>query len=284
MFLENKYTKWYVNIITQAKLDVNNRIEGYFEKHHIIPRSMGGTDAKDNIVKLTAREHFICHLLLTKMTNDHRMGIALGMMTPSKAAEHMTRYIPTSKLYEYARKQASLAKMGKNNPIFGKKIPCTQERKDNISKALKSSTNLKESRANPEYRKKISDVQSEETLLISVETGKIVSSWKNCHEIAKILNCTYANIKNARRDKRPVGRKNKFISEECFVVYRKDFENFQFEELKNSLLKVRKAQKDSLSKTGSKPKEKVKCHHCSKVGAKPVMMRFHFDNCKSKLI
>ncbi len=65
MFLDNKYTKWYSSIITKAKERVN-RI-GYFEKHHIIPKSIGGTNDADNLIYLTAKEHFICHLLLTRM-------------------------------------------------------------------------------------------------------------------------------------------------------------------------------------------------------------------------
>ena len=65
MFLENKYTKWYYAIIEIAK---NRQPLGYVEKHHIVPKSMGGSNVADNLVKLTAREHFICHRLLTKMT------------------------------------------------------------------------------------------------------------------------------------------------------------------------------------------------------------------------
>ena len=42
-------------------------LHGYYECHHIKPRSLGGADDKNNIVKLTAREHFICHWLLVKM-------------------------------------------------------------------------------------------------------------------------------------------------------------------------------------------------------------------------
>lgn len=38
------------------------------ERHHVLPRSLGGTNKKTNITRLTAREHFICHLLLTKFT------------------------------------------------------------------------------------------------------------------------------------------------------------------------------------------------------------------------
>ena len=64
LFIDNKYTKWYYQIIESAK---QNSPSGYTEKHHVIPRCMGGNDNKNNLVKLTARQHFICHLLLTKM-------------------------------------------------------------------------------------------------------------------------------------------------------------------------------------------------------------------------
>lgn len=56
------YEKIYNQIIERAKL--SNRIkskENYFEKHHIIPKCLGGDNEKENLVLLTAREHFICH-------------------------------------------------------------------------------------------------------------------------------------------------------------------------------------------------------------------------------
>jgi hypothetical protein len=62
MFKDNKYTKHYNLLIEKAK----NRTlpkETYTEKHHIIPRSMGGSNKKENLAHLTAREHFICHWL-----------------------------------------------------------------------------------------------------------------------------------------------------------------------------------------------------------------------------
>ena len=39
----------------------------YFETHHKVPVSLGGTDDKSNLVDLTAREHYIAHLLLVKI-------------------------------------------------------------------------------------------------------------------------------------------------------------------------------------------------------------------------
>lgn len=65
MYLLNKYTTWYYNIINNAK---NRTSIEHTDKHHIIPRSLGGSNDKDNLVSLTRREHFICHLLLVKMT------------------------------------------------------------------------------------------------------------------------------------------------------------------------------------------------------------------------
>jgi hypothetical protein len=37
------------------------------------------------------------------------------------------------------------------------------------------------------------------------------------------------------------------------------------------------------AKRYKKPKEKVTCPHCGKTGGKPVMIRYHFDLCKTKI-
>ena len=61
------YLKIYNNIIEKALSEKRNKKNNYFEKHHILPRSLGGNDLKNNIVLLTAREHFICHALLVEI-------------------------------------------------------------------------------------------------------------------------------------------------------------------------------------------------------------------------
>ena len=54
--------------------DFARSISGYSENHHIIPKCMGGSDDESNLVKLTAEEHYIAHLLLVKMyPNSHRL-------------------------------------------------------------------------------------------------------------------------------------------------------------------------------------------------------------------
>ena len=99
-FLENKYTKWYFNIIYSAQK--RTEIKEYFEKHHIIPKSLGGNNSKDNLVKLTAREHFICHWLLTKMTKGKNK---ISMVYACKRMMHgfgknQERYKITGRVYE----------------------------------------------------------------------------------------------------------------------------------------------------------------------------------------
>jgi len=103
IFINNKYTNWYNLIINKAK---NRTLTGYTEKHHIIPSSLGGTNNKENLVSLTAREHFVCHLLLTKMTTGnakYKMNFALHMLSNAKNIGE-GRYIPSSRMYEYAKK------------------------------------------------------------------------------------------------------------------------------------------------------------------------------------
>ena len=83
----NKYKQWYSNITDRAK---NRNLNSYTESHHIQPRSLGGTDESINLVALTAREHFICHWLLVKMTTGkdrHKMLNALRMMRAEKSGQ-----------------------------------------------------------------------------------------------------------------------------------------------------------------------------------------------------
>ena len=80
--IKNKYATWYSSLITNCKMRVKPTI--YTESHHILPRSLGGADVPDNLVYLTAREHFIAHLLLSKMYTGNssiKMAQAIGAMS-----------------------------------------------------------------------------------------------------------------------------------------------------------------------------------------------------------
>lgn len=63
-----KYQSIYNNIISNALTQNRKKYKGvYFEKHHILPKCLNGTNDKNNLILLTAKEHFIAHKLLTKI-------------------------------------------------------------------------------------------------------------------------------------------------------------------------------------------------------------------------
>jgi len=125
MFKNNKYTRWYNSIISNRK---NNPLDisGYKENHHIIPKSLGGSNKKENIVALTAKEHFICHRLLVKMTegnNKVKMSYAIRTMM-IRENPYQSRYKISSKGYESIIKETRAiigkSQKGTNNPFYGK--------------------------------------------------------------------------------------------------------------------------------------------------------------------
>lgn len=133
--IENKYTRHYWKLINTRK---NRTITDYTEKHHIIPRSLGGNNLKDNLVSLTPREHFIAHLLLTKMFDSdekYKMYYAFNMILVK--SKDNQRYRPTSRFYERARKLVGItsSKNNKGKVPWNKGIPRTQEVKDAVSNA-----------------------------------------------------------------------------------------------------------------------------------------------------
>lgn len=129
-FIENKYKNLYFKIIMNAK----NRpeISGYKEKHHIIPRSMGGSDSLDNLVYLTSREHFICHYLLIKfsLAGSRKLLIYAFRMMGNKSETNKERYI-NSRLYAASKKDFS-----KLMSQLHKGKPKTQEHRAKISAKL----------------------------------------------------------------------------------------------------------------------------------------------------
>lgn len=119
LFIDNKYTGWYTQIITNAKARITS---GYTETHHTIPKSLGGTNDSENLVTLTAREHFVCHLLLTKMVSGEsyiKMCRAAWMMTNCEN-QLQERYQVTSRQYTTLKERHAAikaAEMSINNPM-----------------------------------------------------------------------------------------------------------------------------------------------------------------------
>lgn len=112
----------YENIISIAtkqkrcKLDKSDPNYTYFENHHILPKCLNGTDNPNNLVLLTAKEHYVCHKLLTFIFPNNKIYHAFHLMTTSGKN---LKY--SSNDYLYAKELKSLA-MINNNPSKNTKV------------------------------------------------------------------------------------------------------------------------------------------------------------------
>ena len=157
-FLENKYTKWYYLIVNSA-LTRNNA--GYSERHHIIPKSLGGSNEQSNIVTLSAREHFVCHRLLTKMVsgiNKRKMSYAVWLLCNAKNSTQQKRHIPNSFVYQQCREEYVKSMSQSLRGVKKTKIHWLNKKHTDETKAKQSE--VKRGANNPMFGR----TQSEETV------------------------------------------------------------------------------------------------------------------------
>lgn len=128
------YQKIYDQLIYTRK----NRILGkdmYYENHHIIPKCLGGNDDIDNIISLTAREHYLAHWLLYKIHKTKELVHAWHCM--SRIGKGQESRSINSHLFEYCKiqrkKHLSEQYSGSGNNFYGRKH--TEETRNSISKA-----------------------------------------------------------------------------------------------------------------------------------------------------
>lgn len=146
------YKKIYDQLIQHAQARVS--ISGYTENHHIIPKALGGSDSKSNLVKLTLREHYIAHKLLCFIyPNSRELSTALWIMTITTLAamnkmnnqlnKRVNSFISSAgktitisnRDYELARNLYIKAKLGKKY---------TEEQKKNVSVGTRKAMRNKE--------------------------------------------------------------------------------------------------------------------------------------------
>lgn len=178
---DNKYTKWYCSIVENALFRTchlrykRGRREhalslfgkGNVESHHIVPKSINSDFSLelDNLVHLTLKEHYICHLLLPKMLKStyhySKMIFALNQLSSKHG-----HYKIGSKIYENHKKRYSEenSKKGKqyyiDNPEAKKIVKKTfKEAHERLGIDYSSSEWLDRSLHSEESRKK-----SKETL------------------------------------------------------------------------------------------------------------------------
>lgn len=250
IFIANKYSRVYFKIIDRAK---SRSITGYKETHHIIPRSLGGSDSPDNLVDLTAKEHYIVHLLLPHIVTDSihkkKMWGALRCMSKLISGTHK-RYIGSARFYEKAKQNTDfgLGNRGRKQPIEEK------QKRANSLKGHVVSSETREKIGNANRGRKLSPVSIETRIKISeAGKGRVLSeeSLRKLSESSKRRGHNGFKGKGSRGPK-PIETLEKF--QETISNRTPDW--------------------------SMKPRAQVICPHCGKQGDVSGMKRYHFGNCK----
>jgi hypothetical protein len=109
------YSKIYNSLINRAL--TREWLDGYVEKHHIVPRCLGGSNDSSNLVRLTAEEHFIAHLLLVKIFPTVS-GLTVAVICLSRHPEININ----NKAYGWLKRKHSELKKGKRHTEATKKL------------------------------------------------------------------------------------------------------------------------------------------------------------------
>ena len=270
IFIDNKYTEIYYQIIDRAR---SRKIDNdtFSEKHHIIPESFykkrkrkgaigwldSNPDDLTNLVLLSAREHFVCHLLLIRMTQGdakRKMSFAIVKMIGNTKTKGVKI---NSHTYEYIRKTLSTSVSGTNNHMYGIRgsnhHSFGKPRPEHVIQAIKDSrkrkgnpfSNFSEDQINQlKELHRISAIENWKVRDKTVHANKIRDLWSN----------------RSNEDRAAISEK---ISQ--------TLKNKSPEKRLETLKKVR----ESRAKW-----EPLVCPHCGKTSmSRPNMARYHFDQC-----
>lgn len=246
----NKYEKWYANITKRGQ---EFRNLPYTEAHHIIPKSIGGSNNSENLTALTAREHFIAHWLLTKIYfGKERYQLLNALQGMRRENPNQERYHTKITARVYANLKEEWSKLssekfsGQGNGFYGKHH--TAEVKKRISEANKG-------RVQPDHEK-----QKQIAAITGRKRAPFSDEWRaNLGKNHKSKNGTYdCSIKEETKKK---------ISDK--LRGRKQTQE-------------EKARRSASVKALCLKREKKLCPHCNLMIAVNGYARWHGDNCKMK--
>ena len=245
---------YYKLVETRRLLDRSRNNDGTLEQHHIIPRSLGGSDLDDNLVLLTPREHFIAHWLLYKMhvgQNKAKMAYAFFRMCSNNTNQ---KRLITARQYDIAKTAMQNSCKGINHPRYSKKL------------------------WSDEQKQAISDRQMGEK---NTMYGK--SPWnKGIKGVCYHSDETKQKLREQRLNK-PRSEETKLKISQSHIGKSKSESHKEKLRLAN-LGKTRS--QESIDKTANalrgKKHQIITCPYCNKTGGAIAMYRWHFDNCKDK--
>lgn len=137
--------QWHYDRLISARKERSCSEDQYYESHHIIPKSMGGTNDIENLIKLTPREHFLAHWMLWRIHKNKQMADAFFSMCGFR---NKKRKFSTSSI-SYA--EAKEAKSNKKGHLV------SEETRQKISLASKGNQYMKGKKLSDEAKLRISE-------------------------------------------------------------------------------------------------------------------------------
>jgi hypothetical protein len=249
------YTKYNQIVKHYKELDLKKSGELYTESHHIIPKSMGGSNSKDNLVRVPARVHFLLHWMLYRIYKTRPMVNAWNKMRQS-STKHI-RY--TSKSFAYIRTaivncpvtESTRAKMS----AAGKGRKLSESAKINMS-------NSKKGALNPFFGK-----------TFSTESLEKIS--------ASSLGRTHTKLTKQKISDSHKGELNPFFG----MTHSIETKNKISQLHKNKIVSTATKEKLSVAcKLAAALRPVLTCPHCGLASTSSRMKTYHFGNCKSLLV
>lgn len=204
MAKENTYEEFIQNI-----LKIRGRFEcgdEYHERHHILPKCMGGTDEEDNLIDLFAREHFMAHKLLALENRDNdKLVYAWWCMAFMKSHNHLRQEL-TQDEYEEVKVALSETMKGEGHPFYGKHH--TEEARKKIREAHKGKSHTKKT------RKKISESNGRKIVQFT-KTGEFIRVWESAKQAQEEIGVFSTSIISCCKGKRKTagGFKWQYVNE-----------------------------------------------------------------------
>jgi len=194
------YQRIYNLIVDRARKRV---LPVYTEKHHVLPKCMGGSNEKGNIVAVTAKEHYLCHRLLCEIYPENK---------PLKKAYHLIctvrtreqkRHIPSGRVIERVKLENSLARKGqKKDPESILKRTQTRHTNGTYRRTKESvEKGIQTRRENNSYggktfteshKKKLSEKKKK--TIYRIDRGEVVERYNSVTEAAKELQVKVSGI------------------------------------------------------------------------------------------
>jgi len=250
------------------RLTAKDMIAGYTERHHVIPRCMGGSDDSSNLVSLTPEAHYVAHQLLVKIyPENHKLIYAANAMTFGIKRNN--------KLYGWLRHRYSIAARNISEETRAK----MRAAKQNMSEETRAKIGVASRNRSAETRAKIGAAakgrsKSEET------RAKISAAKQNMSEEtrAKIGAASTGRIQSEEtRAKISAATKGKPKSEETKAKISAATKGKpKSEETRAKISAAKKGKKLSSNRSI------LICPHCNKA-SNNNMKRYHFDNCKQRV-